>query len=296
MTQRKKRIPFTALDAVLLTTFLGGAVFFAWRVHAVLDYEWRWGVLVQYLLRYDEAAGRWVPGLMTQGLLTTIRLSLWTMILATIFGTAMGMARSARWLLPRMVARSYVELVRNTPPLVLIFLFYYFLSDMFMSALGVDAAIRALPAWAKELLPWVAAPVGRLENFLSALLTMAVYEGAYITEHVRAGIQSIERGQHEAAYALGLTRWQQMRYVILPQALARIVPPLAGQFISTIKDTAIVSLISVQELTFQGLELMAATYMTFETMITVMALYLLLTLSCSTLARKLELRLRRAYS
>lgn len=293
--QHERPARFTALDAVLIAAFLAGAAFFAWRVSSVLDYDWRWGVLVQYLARWDEAAGRWVPGLVTQGLLTTVRLSLWTMLLATLVGAVMGMARSARWLLPRMVGGAYVGLVRNTPPLVLIFLFYYFLADMLLAALGVDAALRALPGWLKTVLSWTAAPVDRMGNFLSALVTMAVYEGAYITEHVRAGIESIERGQHEAAYALGLSRWQQMRHVILPQALSRIVPPLAGQFISTIKDTAIVSLISVQELTFQGLELMAATYMTFETMITIMGLYLLLTLTCSALARRLELRLRRAY-
>jgi polar amino acid transport system permease protein len=138
------------------------------------------------------------------------------------------------------------------------------------------------------------APADQLPNFLAALMTMAVYEGAYIAEHVRAGIQSVERGQREAARALGFSPWQQMRLVILPQAVARIVPPLAGQFIATIKDTAIVSVISVQELTFQGLELMAATYMTYEIMIAITLLYLLLTLACSALARRLELRLRRA--
>ena len=103
---------------------------------------------------------------------------------------------------------------------------------------------------------------------------MALYEGAYITEIVRAGIQSVERGQWEASYALGLSWWQQMRYVILPQAIQRIIPPLAGQFISTIKDSAIVSVISIQELTYQGMQLMAATYLTFEVWTTVALMYL----------------------
>lgn len=289
---RKVQPRFTTLDALLITAGVLGVGFFAWRVETGLDYDWRWGLLAQYLVRFDEAAGRWVPGLVTEGLFTTVRLAVWTMLFATLAGLVMGLARTARALFPRMLGWTYVSLVRNTPPLVLIFIFYFFLADQIMTALHVDAAIRALPPWLQEALSWVAAPTSRMPNFLAALLTMAVYEGAFITEHVRAGIQSVERGQREAAYALGLTRWQQMRHVILPQAFSRIVPPLAGQFISTIKDTAIVSVISVQELTFQGLELMAATYMTFEIMITVTALYLVLTLTCSALARKLELKLR----
>ena len=291
---RKKPVRFTGLDAVLIALFLAGVGLFIWRAEVELDYDWRWGLLAQYLLRFDEAAGQWVPGLVTEGFLTTIRLSVWTMLLATLAGACMGLARCARGLFPRMVGRTYVELVRNTPPLVLIFIFYFFLADQIMAGLGVEAAIRSAPAWAKAVMPWVAAPVGRMPNFLAALLTMAVYEGAFITEHVRAGIQSVERGQREAAHALGLSAWQEMRHVVLPQALSRIVPPLAGQFISIIKNTAIVSVISVQELTFQGMELMAATYMTFEIMITVTALYLVLTLACSSVARKIELRMRSA--
>ncbi|WP_031385935.1 amino acid ABC transporter permease [Desulfonatronum thiodismutans] len=290
-----KRTRFTPLDAVLILAIVAFAAVFIWRVHATLDYQWRWHLLANYLLRWDETAGRWVPGLITQGLLTTIRLSIWTMLLATVIGVIMGLARCGKSLFPRMVGWTYVEVVRNIPPLVLIFIFYFFLADQLMTLLGVEAMLRNLPDWGKELLAWVAVPVERMPNFLAALLTLAVYQGAYITEHVRSGIQSIERGQREAAYALGLSPWQQMRHVILPQAVSRIVPPLSGQFIATIKDTAIVSVISVQELTFQGLELMASTYMTFEIMITITALYLLLTLTFSTLAGRVERRLRRAY-
>ena len=133
----------------------------------------------------------------------------------------------------------------------------------------------------------------RFAAFMSAVVTLALYEGAYITEIVRAGIQSVEKGQWEASYSLGLSWWSQMRHVILPQAIQRTVPPLAGQFISTIKDSAIVSVISIQELTFQGLELMAATYLTFEVWITITLMYLVLTLGCSLAARRLELRMRR---
>jgi len=122
---------------------------------------------------------------------------------------------------------------------------------------------------------------------------LALYEGAYITEIIRAGIQSIERGQWEASSALGFTSWQRMRHVIFPQATIRILPPLAGQVISTIKDSAIVSVISIQELTFQGMELMSATYLTFEVWITITLMYFLVTFTCSLAVRRLELTLQR---
>ena len=102
----------------------------------------------------------------------------------------------------------------------------------------------------------------------------------------------INAGQWQAGRALGLRRWQIMRTIILPQAFRQMIPPLAGQFISTIKDSAIVSVISIQELTFQGMELMAATYLTFEIWLTVAALYFLLTYSCSVLAGVLERKMR----
>jgi hypothetical protein len=121
-----------------------------------------------------------------------------------------------------------------------------------------------------------------------------VFEGAYITEIVRAGVQSIEKGIWEAAHALGLSRWQQLRYVVLPLAAQRILPPLAGQFISTIKDSAIVSVISIQELTFRGMELMSATYLIFEVWITITVLYLILTLSLSLVVSRVENYLRRS--
>jgi polar amino acid transport system permease protein len=131
-------------------------------------------------------------------------------------------------------------------------------------------------------------------SFFSALITLALFEGAYITEIVRAGIQSIEQGQWEASQVLGLSRWQQMRHIILPQTVQRILPPMAGQFISTIKDSAIVSVISIQELTFQGMELMSSTYLTFEIWITITILYLILCLALSLGVERLEIFMRRS--
>jgi len=289
------KVKIRLLDVLILGLAAAGVAYLARRVVVGLDYRWQWEVIPQYLLRYDPQAGHLVPNLLLQGLFTTIRLSLWATLLATLLGTLMGLARLSGRLFRRMVGRSYVECVRNLPPLVLVFLFYFFLSQQVLPWLGLDQWLRGA---SPEMRWWVGAllaPPGSLGAFVSALATLAVYEGAYIAEIVRAGVQSVERGQWEAARALGLTPRQQLRHVIMPQAVQRILPPLAGQFISTIKDSAIVSVISIPELTFQGMELMSATYLTFEVWITITAMYLLLTLGCSLSLSRLESHLRRRW-
>jgi polar amino acid transport system permease protein len=134
----------------------------------------------------------------------------------------------------------------------------------------------------------------RFTAFLSGVITVAVFQGAYITEVVRAGIQSIERGQWEASYALGLSWWQQMRDVIMPQAVKRVLPPLANEFINTVKYSAITSVISIQELTFQGMQIMAATQVTIEVWLTITAMYLVMCLMLSFGVQWLERHLARS--
>lgn len=292
MTQKTLR--FTRLDAVLLLLLASGAIFFGYRLFAGLDYEWNWQALGNFILRQDPETGAWKPNLLLQGLFTTIKLSIWATILATCAGLIMGICRTARPLFPRLIGGAYVNTVRNLPPLVLVFIFYFFLSDQLMAALDLQSAVRGLPEGWQTAMAWFAAPPRLFPSFVAAVLTMAVYEGAYITEIVRSGIQSIAEGQWEAAYALGLSPYQTMRHVILPLTAQRIMPPLAGQFIATIKDSSIVAVISVQELTFQGLEIMASTYLTFEIWTTVAVLYLMMTLTCSLAARRLEVYLRRS--
>ncbi len=289
----KKKAKITRLDVVLAVLLLAAAVYLAYRIRVGLNYRWNWAAIPQYLFRHDAATGRWVPNLLMEGLFTTIRLSIWATVMATLIGTVMGFFRISPSLFKRLVGRTYVELIRNTPPLVLIFIFYFFVSGQIMPILGVDDFIRGLSPAAGQVLSLVAAKPALFTAFLSALITLALFEGSFITEIVRAGIQSIEKGQWEASYALGLSWWQQMRHVILPQAVQRILPPLAGQFISTIKDSAIVSVISIQELTFQGLELMSATYLTFECWITITVLYLVLALSLSLAVERIEIYMHR---
>lgn len=282
---------WSSTDLVLLLLLCGLAALLISRVESELAYRWNWSAIPQYFFYLDDETGRYVPNLLIQGLFTTIRLSIWSLLLALPLGIVVGLLRISPHLFNRLVGGSFVALFRNLPPLVLIFIGYYFISDQILPQLGLPDIARDLPDSAQVLIQNFVAPLPQLEAFLAAVMTLALLEGAYIAEIVRAGLQAVVWGQWEAGAALGLRRWQILIQIIFPQALRPMVPPLAGQFISTIKDSAIVSVISIQELTFQGMELMAATYLTFEIWLCIALLYFLLTFGCSLVARRLEFSL-----
>ena len=288
---RRKKARLSSLDLVASVLIVVGVIYLSHKIRVGLNYKWNWQAIPHYFFYYDQEKGKWVANLIMQGLFTTLRLSVWGTILATVLGTIVGFCRLSRGLFYRLIGRTYVELIRNMPPLVLIFIFYYFVSSQIMPILAIDDFILRQSELVQRACAILLAPPPFLSAFLSALVTLAVFEGAYIAEIIRAGIQSIDKGQWEASYALGLSKRQQMRHVIFPQAIQRILPPLAGQFISLIKDSSIVSVISIQELTFQGMELMAATYLTFEIWLTIAALYFLMTLTCSLAVQRLEVRM-----
>ena len=131
-----------------------------------------------------------------------------------------------------------------------------------------------------------------LSAFTSAVLALSLFEGAYASEIIRAGILSIHRGQWEAAFSIGLNTWRTYRLVILPQTLRSIAPPLTGQAISLIKDSALVSTIAIYDLTMQGQTIVAETYLVFEIWFTVAAIYLVITLSLSFTVAFMETRFR----
>jgi polar amino acid transport system permease protein len=289
----KKKMKLTLLDAVILMVVTAALGYIGYRITIGMHYNWNWSAIPQYLFRID-ANGNWKANLLMQGFFTTIRLSIWATLIASILGTVAAFFRISKSLFKRLLGRTFVELIRNTPPLVLIFIFYFFVSGQIMPVLGVDDFARNAPERTQDIMTFLFAPPRFLSAFISATVTVAIFEAAYITEIVRAGIQSIEKGQFDACHVLGLSGRQKMQYVILPQAIQRILPPLAGQFISTIKDSAIVSVISIPELCFQGMELMAATYLTFECWITITGLYLILTLSLSLAVARLEIFMKRS--
>ena len=292
MYRRKLRI--TKLDVVVTALILLFAAYIVYRLTMKLNYKWNWAIIPQYLFFFDEEAGRWKANVLVQGLLTTIRLTVWSTLLAMILGFIAGIMRTTPRLFNRLVGRSYVELIRNVPPLVLIFIFYFFVSDQIMPLLGLDEFIRSCSPGTQKIIGYFFSSPDLFTAFLSGMFTVAIFQGAYITEIVRAGIQSISKGQWEASYALGLSWRQQMADIILPQALKRVLPPLANEFINTLKYSAIVSVISIQELTFQAMQVMAATYVTIEIWLTVTAMYLVMCMVLSLGVQWLERRMARS--
>ena len=286
MHNRPKRI--TALDVLLLAIITGLLSITAYHLLTQLNYSWDWSSVPSYLFHYSETSKEWKAGQLTQGVLVTLRLSAWSIILALVIGIVMGVWRVSPSRLCRMISSTYVGVVRNIPPLVLIFIFYFFLGEQIMNMVGVTEFSYALEDKNALLLNVLFGPVEHLPAFLSGVITLSLFEGAYITEVVRAGIESIEKEQWEASAAQGFNRTKQLRYIILPQALSHSLPSLAGQFISTIKDSSIVSIISIQELTFAGQELMSATYKTFEIWTVLLALYFMMTFPCSIAVRAIE--------
>ncbi len=288
---RPRRLRFTWVDAVVFAAVAAALVFVALRVDSVLEYRWDWSAIPQYLVRFDPEEGRWVANLLLEGFFNTLRLALWSVVPAALLGIGFGVMRTRRRLFPRLLSRSYVELVRNTPPLVFIFVFYFFISSQIMPLLGVDALAREASPGALRVIEWFFGPAELVSNVISGVLCLAMFQGAYMTEIVRAGLQSIPRTQTDAGLSLGLSRFQLFCHVILPQALRKVVPPLAGQFITLVKDSSILSLISIQELTFLSIETAVSSNRVFEVWITVAVLYFCL---CYLLSRIFDRFERRA--
>ena len=284
--RRKPRLGW--IDYAIFAVLIAAIAYVYYRVDTVLEYRWEWSIIPNYLYRWDEEQQQWVANLLMQGLYTTIRLALWGIVLAAVIGVVFGIMRTSRRLFPRLLSRVYVELIRNIPPLVFIFIFYFFISSQIMPLLGIEEFVRHAPP---ETLAWLEVlfgPPPLISNVVSGIICLAMFEGAYVTEIVRAGIQSIPKTQTEAGLSIGLSRLQLMRYVILPQAVQRVVPPLAGQFITLVKDSSIVSLISIQELTFLAVETAVSTTRMFEVWITVAGLYFCVCYFCALLFDWLE--------
>lgn len=284
----------TVLDLVLVMLLLAAALWVWWRVETRLVYDWNWGIIPGYFLFVDEETGRWQSNLLLQGLVTTLRMTLWASLLALVIGTLLAVARISTWPSLRWLSRTYVELVRNIPPLIFIFIFYFFLSGPITELLGIADWARGLEGWQRSVVTVLFGPTNLFANFVTGTICLALFEAAYVAEIVRAGIDNIAKGQWEASKALGLNRRQTLRLVILPQAVRRILPPLTGQLISLVKDSSIVSLISVQELTFSGQQISVATRKVFEIWLTVAALYFVICFALSLLSRHLERRFGRA--
>ena len=208
-------------------------------------------------------------GILIQGLWLTLKVSIISIVFGIIIGLIGGLARLSSNPAIKLTAITYIEIIRGSPLLVQIFIWYFVAGTLINSSL-MQLNLPALPP------------------LFYGAASLACFTGAYVAEIVRAGIQSVSRGQTEAARSLGMNSMQSMRHIILPQALRRIAPPLAGQFISLIKDSSLLGLISIRELTKATREVVTTTLQPFELWIMCAVLYLVLTISLSMLIQYLE--------
>ena len=215
-----------------------------------LRYQWDWRAIYAYRQKFLE------------GWLTSILVSIASLGLSSAIGLFFAAARRSAFLPLRYFSQIYVEMVRGTPLLVQILIFFYVVAPAFQISDRYRVGV--------------------------GILILSFFSGAYISEIVRAGIESISQSQLESARAIGLTRAQTYRYVIFPQALRQTLPPLAGQFLSLIKDSSLLSIIGISELTLNAREVNAVTYSAFESYLPLAVGYLILTLPISLWTRYLE--------
>ncbi len=204
----------------------------------------------------------WHMGPLLMGLWTTMWISAVASVLGLILGLVAGLMKISKNYAVSTLAAIYVEIIRGTPLLVQIFIAYFFFGTVF-----------------------------NLDRNVAGIGALALFAGAYVAEIVRSGIQSISKGQMEAARSLGMSMPQAMMDIILPQAFKRILPPLSGQFISLIKDSSLVSVIAITDLTKSGREIITSTFATFEIWLVVAAMYLVVTSVLSQFVFYLERRL-----
>ena len=244
-------------DTFQLIILGGGLIWLLMRGAAEMHYVWQWHRIPQYL--YKVIDGELIFGPLIDGLLVTLEISVYSIVLGLLIGLVTAFLRLSDSYSGKLLATVYLELVRNTPLLIQLFVFYFVLG-----------------------------PIFEIDRFWVAVLCISFFEGSFASEIMRAGILSVSKGQWEASDSVGLSRGQAYRYVILPQAVPIMLPPLVGILVNLIKHSAIVSVIAVFDLTTTGLDIISETFMAFEVWIVVAAIYLVLTVTLSLCVSGLE--------
>lgn len=240
--------------AILTFAVIGWLV---WRGAQAMEYNWQWYRVEPFFYRVIDGEFIWGP--LYHGLIVTLQLASVSGVLAVTIGFVTAIARMSNSRAGSMIATGYLEAIRNTPLIVQLFLFYF-----------------------------VLAPILGIDRFWAGVLCLAFFEGSFAAEIIRGGIQGVDRGQFEASDAIGLTTFNKYLYIVIPQSMPLILPPLTGLLISLIKHSAIVSVIAVSELTTTGLNLIADTFMAFEIWFIVAGIYLALTITLSIGVGQLE--------
>ena len=248
-------------DTLQFIVFTGTLLWLTVSGATSMGYNWQWYRVPRFLWRVVDGELIWGP--LMKGLAVTLEITAWSVVLTLAIGLVTALLRLSDSFSGRIVAKVYLEAVRNTPLLIQIYLFYFVLG-----------------------------PIIGLDRFWVGVACLSVFEGAFACEVIRAGILSVPRGQWEASDSIGLGRARGYRYVILPQAVPLMLPPLTGLVISLIKNSAIVSVIAVFDLTTEGRNIIADTFLSFEIWMTVAAMYLVLTVTLSVFVSYLEHRVR----
>lgn len=227
---------------------------------ASAQYSWQWSRVWHYLGTFSENGFK--AGLLLQGLGITVLLALCSLTAAFCVAFALAFMRLSQSPVLSCAAGFILSLIRNTPLLIQLFLFYFVIADIF-----------------------------RLTPFATAVFSLALFEGVYLAEILRGGIISIPATQWETSFSLGMNLPKTLHYVIMPQVFRNILPSVTGQLISLIKDTSLVSAVAVADLTLQARNVIAETYLSFEIWILTAAMYFLLTLLVSIPSRFIAGRL-----
>jgi glutamate/aspartate transport system permease protein len=237
-----------------------------------LKYNWQWSV---YLQPAADGSGTWIQYLVV-GLVWTLATALSAWVIALVIGSIIGTLRTTpmKWVV--RLGNAYVEIFRNVPLLVQMFLWFFVMPELLPRQLG-DAVKQMPPPWG---------------SFLPAVLCLGLYTSVRVAEQVRAGIQSLPRGQMMAATALGLTLQQAYRFVVLPMAFRIILPPLTSEFLNVIKNSSVALTIGLLELTGRARAMQEFSFKVFEAFAAATVIYLLTNLIVVLLMRMLERKLR----
>jgi polar amino acid transport system permease protein len=256
--RRQPRSPLP--DVVIFGLAIGAILYVILHGAQAMNYHWQWYRVPAFFGR--DVDGEFISGPLSRGLLVTGEISGLAMGITLSAGLGTALLRLSSSWSARALAVGYMELVRNTPLLIQIYVFYFVLS-----------------------------PIIGINRFWVGVLSLSFFEATLAAEVIRGSIKAVPRGQWEAARAMGLRPARILRHVVLPQALPLMIPPLTGVLVNLVKHSAIVSVIAIADLATEGRNLISDTLMSFEIWLTVAAMYLAITLPLSSVAQWIETRL-----
>jgi glutamate/aspartate transport system permease protein len=236
-----------------------------------MNYNWNWGIFLEKIKGGDETYLSWL----ISGLGWTLAVAITAWIIAFVIGSIMGTFRTVpnKWL--RMLGNCWVELFRNIPILVQLFIWFFVVPELLPKSWGL---------WVKQEMP--------AKEFVTAAIGLGLFTSARIAEQVRAGVESLSRGQRYAGYAMGFTTFQTYRYVLLPMAFRIILPPLTSEFMNVFKNSSVAFAIGVLELTFQARQMQEDSEQGIETYIAVTVLYFICAFTANRGMKFIEKRTR----